>query len=278
MRTSKLLFLGSQSYCFGYRGAFAIPHPEKAYRGGEDAFFCHSRGIGVADGVGGYARENIDPAVYTRNVMKYCLEILKKSTEKGSTGISAIECLNYGAYMTQKEGSVGGCPATVVTIKEQKIASVLNLGDCGTLIVREGKLIFQSKQQQHSFNCPFQLPSDLPSSGEVSDVNILPDDVILCASDGVLDNLEVDDMVAHLKETIGVGCSQVAEGIAKHASVNAKNSKFLSPFSKNAMKSGYHFQGGKLDDITVVVGVITSTSQAEMNKIELISDFLSFKK
>lgn len=276
MRASKLLFLGKQCYCLGYRGAFAIPHPKKAFRGGEDAFFCHPRGIGVADGVGGYASENIDPAVYTRNVMKYCLEILKHSTEKGSSGISAIECLNYGAFMAKKEGSLGGCPATVVTIKDEKVASVLNLGDCGTVIIREGKLIFQSKQQQHSFNCPFQLPSDLPSSGEASEISILHNDVVLCASDGVLDNLEVDDMAAHLKETIRVGCPQVAEEIAKHASANAKNSKFLSPFAKNAIKAGYHYQGGKLDDITVVVGVITSTSQAKLNKIELVSDLLSF--
>lgn len=273
-----MLLLGIQRWCLGLRGAFAIPHPEKAYRGGEDAFFSHSYGIGVADGVGGYARENIDPAIYTRNVMKYCLEVVKQAMEKGNEGISALECLNYGAYMAQKEGTIGGCPATVVTIRKEKVASVLNLGDCGTLIVRKGKLIFQSKQQQHSFNCPFQLPSDLPSSGEAVEIDIGADDVVFCASDGVLDNLDVDDIIQDIKETEAVGCSKVAERIAKHASIVATDSKCMSPFAKNAMKAGYRFQGGKVDDITVVVGVVTPVSLAKENGAELLTDLLSIKK
>lgn len=278
MKVSKLLFSGSQRWCLGFRGACAIPHPEKAFRGGEDAFFSHPYGIGVADGVGGYARENIDPAIYTRNVMKYCLEVVKDKARIERDGISALQCLNYGAYMAQKEGSIGGCPATVVTIKRERVASILNLGDCGTIIVRNGKIIFQSKQQQHSFNCPFQLPSDLPSSGESSEVDVGPEDVILCASDGVFDNLDLDDIVVHIKETAAIGCSKVAERIAEHASTGARDSKFMSPFANNAKKAGYFFQGGKLDDITVVIGVVTPVSSIKNDGIELISDLFPLNK
>lgn len=38
------------------------------------------------------------------------------------------------------------------------------------------------------------------------------------------------------------------------------NSKFNSPFAQSAKKHGYRFNGGKSDDITVVVGQV-----AEMN-------------
>ena len=41
-------------------GAAAVPHPAKADRGGEDAFFVSQEGLGsagVADGVGGWADE-----------------------------------------------------------------------------------------------------------------------------------------------------------------------------------------------------------------------------
>ena len=35
-----------------------IPHPEKAYKGGEDALFHESKILAVADGVGGWADVN----------------------------------------------------------------------------------------------------------------------------------------------------------------------------------------------------------------------------
>jgi hypothetical protein len=39
-------------------GGFIIPHPQKAAKGGEDAFYiaANQRSFGVADGVGGWVR------------------------------------------------------------------------------------------------------------------------------------------------------------------------------------------------------------------------------
>ena len=55
-------------------GAHNIPHPEKAGKGGEDAFFFDDRlGIfGIADGVGGSARNGIDPGLFSREVLRRC--------------------------------------------------------------------------------------------------------------------------------------------------------------------------------------------------------------
>ena len=50
-----------------------IPHVDKADKGGEDAYFITVAGrgcIGVADGVSGWAEEGIDPAEYSRGLMK----------------------------------------------------------------------------------------------------------------------------------------------------------------------------------------------------------------
>lgn len=47
----------------------SLPHPDKVETGGEDAFFVSQDGlgaVGVADGVGGWALEGIDPAQYPR--------------------------------------------------------------------------------------------------------------------------------------------------------------------------------------------------------------------
>lgn len=38
-------------------GACELPHPQKRSTGGEDAWFIHGNTVGVADGVGGWARK-----------------------------------------------------------------------------------------------------------------------------------------------------------------------------------------------------------------------------
>lgn len=43
-----------------------IPHPEKAHRGGEDAFFDSANVLAIADGVGGWNNQGIDPSKYSR--------------------------------------------------------------------------------------------------------------------------------------------------------------------------------------------------------------------
>ncbi len=47
-----------------------LPHPDKVETGGEDAFFVSSHGqgaFGVADGVGGWNMEGVDPSRYSRS-------------------------------------------------------------------------------------------------------------------------------------------------------------------------------------------------------------------
>src|SRR4051812_43721587 len=65
---------------FLLRGVCAIPHKEKVYRGGEDAFFlaADGRGIGVADGVGGWADAGVNPAIYARKLMSSALDRLMR--------------------------------------------------------------------------------------------------------------------------------------------------------------------------------------------------------
>lgn len=52
-----------------------LPHPDKAETGGEDAFFVSSHGrgaFGVADGVGGWNLEGVDPSRYSRSAHFMC--------------------------------------------------------------------------------------------------------------------------------------------------------------------------------------------------------------
>ena len=38
-----------------------------------------------------------------------------------------------------------------------------NIGDSGFLVVRHGKVVHRSQEQQHYFNTPFQVQQSLPS-------------------------------------------------------------------------------------------------------------------
>lgn len=258
---------------FGHRGACAIPHPEKAYRGGEDAFLSHPSAIGVADGVGGYASHGIDPAIYTRNVMRFSLEAVK--ADKSPDGLSALAVLEYGARKAKEADQPGGCPVVLVTLVEDTFASILNLGDCGVLVMRNGELLFRSEMQQSQFNCPFQLPSDPPSRGDQAKLQLREGDLFLCASDGVLDNVELDDMLKALQEVDAKGCVHAATLIGELAHRRGHDRHYASPFARHAAEAGYRFMGGKLDDVTAVVAKVTLREDAMASGgPELISDLL----
>ena len=59
-------------------GTHSMPHPDKLAKGGEDAFFADdaSGSFGVADGVGGSARNGVDPGVFSRRLLELCQQLL----------------------------------------------------------------------------------------------------------------------------------------------------------------------------------------------------------
>lgn len=46
-----------------------IPHPDKASKGGEDACGTEDKLLVVADGVGGWNSQGIDPSKYSRELV-----------------------------------------------------------------------------------------------------------------------------------------------------------------------------------------------------------------
>ena len=55
-----------------------IPHPAKAYKGGQDAIYASKNLLVVADGVGGWADSGVDPGLYSK---KLC-ELIGKKFQK----------------------------------------------------------------------------------------------------------------------------------------------------------------------------------------------------
>lgn len=66
---------------------FMIPHPSKADKGGEDAYFasCDGKSIGVADGVGGWQMHGVDPRyfqfefLYLTNISVYSKTLMREA-------------------------------------------------------------------------------------------------------------------------------------------------------------------------------------------------------
>jgi len=181
-------------------GASMIPHIDKADKGGEDAYCICTAGlgaIGVADGVSGWAEEGIDPAEYSRTLMRHC----ELAIEAAGTEAQGREVIRDAHQKTVMAGSSTVCLALM---KPEGRLEVVNLGDSGVRVIREGVVAFASAAQQHMFNMPFQLshPSIIESpddadSASSSVVDVQPGDVIVLATDGLYDNM-FDEEIARL--------------------------------------------------------------------------------
>jgi len=256
----------SDSVVVQYRlsaGAASIPHPAKKHKGGEDAHFISDDNsvIGVADGVGGWEALGVDSGLYSRSLMNFaCLsansgvknpcELLKIAHER---------CLDI-------QGSTTAC---IISLIDNKIHAA-NLGDSGFLIIRNGALIYKTKEQQHYFNCPFQIGSsrDMPEDAQrivVEDVQ--SGDIIVVCTDGVFDNLFTDAIIRIVNDSAGMDPAQIADRIAAAAhSVGCDNTAF-TPFQDGAQKTGQLWQGGKLDDISCVVAKVSLRNVPSSNSI-----------
>ncbi len=156
----------------------------------------------------------------------------------------------------------GSATAAVVTLKDDNTLEGINLGDSGFAVIRDGKLVLRTKEQQSSFNAPYQLGTnsdDRPHHGDRYSIKVQPNDVVIMGTDGVWDNL-------HDSQILGVHTRwadtnfaksgnprKLASMIAHEAYRTAMDPDARTPFEVN---SGGRFTGGKMDDITVVVGVV----------------------
>ena len=60
--------LGKDLECYNSDRVYVLPHIQKRSKGGEDAAVITDRMLAVADGVGGWAENNIDPARFARRL------------------------------------------------------------------------------------------------------------------------------------------------------------------------------------------------------------------
>jgi protein phosphatase PTC7 len=259
--------------CYGFmiRAVANAPHPKKRETGGEDAYLAMQQYIGVADGVGSWGDRGVDAALYSRGLMRSCFEAAYEATVEGDH-ISTRDVLRRAAR--DCADIVGSSTAVLATMTPHGALEVCNLGDSGCLVVRGSEVIFRSEEMQHRLNFPFQLGTGSKDSAEdavVALVDVKVEDIVCVATDGVLDNIFPDDIARTLHSFLARvdmsdvskvqrALSSAAERLVTVAGNNAQDRQAATPFAEKCLEAGMSVEGGKVDDATVVLAVVSDAA------------------
>jgi len=228
--------------------------------------------IGVADGVGGWRAYGVDPGLFSVNLMKSCERLVIAGYFTGDQPAKLL-AQAFREIKENKQQIIGSSTACLMMFSHVDLKLyTANIGDSGFLVVRQGEVVHRSQEQQHYFNTPFQLSlpptellsevlSDQPESADQYEFPVEDGDVILVATDGIFDNVPNQILVAEMDKVQNCRdiekIQQCANGIALIARKLSRDPEFLSPFAMNARASGIEAEGGKPDDITVLLATVS---------------------
>lgn len=170
---------------------------------GEDSFFVANnyKVIGVADGVGGWSKQGVDPSLFANSLMENAK--LFAETHRKELDPEVILDAAYRKVVHDKKIKAGSSTACIATLRKKEdgnhFLDVANLGDSGLLVVRNREQLFRVHEKVHGFNAPFQLavlPQHLRGrafSDRVEDciresVEVKEGDVVVMGTDGLFDN------------------------------------------------------------------------------------------
>jgi len=263
-------------------GRCQIPKIKKENPLGEDACYVSrdQRCLGVFDGVGQWFEAGVNPRLYA--------EALKAGTKLAYDKKQIkdpLEILDF-AWHHAKE-TIGSSTACVVVLSSFLLTAT-NLGDSGFIIIRSGKVVFESKPQQVEWSTPYQIGTQSDMTPQTHGANysfpLQGDDYIVMGTDGLFDNLSSTFIAKRLKlltkdptrlsipqcDISPLGdtmkdithatslCQSLSIYVAQMAYHTSTDKDALTPWGIAAKKAGQtNFVGGKPDDITVIVARIS---------------------
>ena len=225
-----------------------------------------------------------------------------------------------------------GSSTACIAVIQNKILKVANLGDSTWILVRysfsenKSKVLLKTEEQQHNFNAPYQLSNlpenlksvgifdseysakpkfwkDKPSDSVLYQWKVEEGDIVICATDGLFDNLFINEILnivdVFISELISSSSTpslhshqslfKSQEQQLKEELITLKNARRLAkelvwegykksksrtcftPFGEkfdklNIMKNNeiLRWKGGKPDDICVVVGFIKNWEKSDL--------------
>jgi len=238
--------------------AFAVPDASKLKQGvrakvskhsgwaGEDAYFIGPdlTVFGVADGVSEWRETGVDAGLFSRALVEGAM--------RGGT----MEAAAAEAQLQNVKGS-----STLVICKVDMAASKCLahvLGDSQIAVVRNGKVVSRSVEQEHSFGVPFQLSSekgrDQPGDCLEYEWDLRSDDYLVAGTDGLFDNLADDEIARIVSSEQHPKLFHKAVALCQSAFEASQRKTGDTPYSKAASEAlNLAFSGGKKDDITAIV-------------------------
>ncbi|KAG1468165.1 hypothetical protein G6F56_003997 [Rhizopus delemar] len=268
------------------RGSNSKPAQSSHVQVGEDAYFRRSDAIGVADGIGGWANTaGANSALYSSRLMHYANQEMDRFEDTEDTYFfkydqaDPLDILKNSYEQSLKEAQrsniLGSTTACIAILRHDELR-VANIGDCGISIIRNQNYIFQSEEQQHAFNFPYQLglrSRDQPSDAQSFTVKIEKGDIVIMATDGLYDNLFDKDILRLTQDHVLTNTMpasrdrparvrnlqpQILADVLANAAKEISETKYRidTPFQRRAVKEGLLMEGGKPDDISVIVAVV----------------------
>ncbi|CAH0486869.1 unnamed protein product [Peronospora farinosa] len=204
-------FLDAKAACKGKRCALGTDNTgigSNPVTCGEDSFFLTPDVVGVADGVGGWNENGVDPGKISRSLMHNAAAFVRQQTEKNDRA-STQEVLAYGynKAVLDDEVEAGSTTACIVRLKQsidfKPVLEYSNLGDSGFVVIRNGQIIFRSKFQYYG-RAPYQLAKiplrfkqfgaieNHPDDADSGEIDVQDGDIVVLATDGVWDNFAPD--------------------------------------------------------------------------------------
>ncbi|TKA28204.1 hypothetical protein B0A50_04176 [Salinomyces thailandicus] len=266
---------------------------------GDDALLASESLIGANDGVGAWAqKERGNAPLWSRLILHFLALAAEEDNYGGRTGTPDPVRYLSEAYANTKEalspptewfGTTTACSALLHHTEKEEgearrpLVYVTQVGDSRIMILRprEKKVLFETEEQWHYFDCPRQLGTNSPDTPQenavLSKVEVEIDDMVLAMSDGVTDNLWVEDMIETVTTSLdgwreqvdtgklgsdvgeggnlAEGMRHVAQELVLAARRVAEDPFATSPFMERAVEEGLAVEGGKLDDISVAVAL-----------------------
>lgn len=246
--------------------------------------------------------------------------------DRDLTPIQPLDVMLDAWNYTANEEVVGSCTICVATL-DRKLGqlSYANVGDCGLVVFRRAtaenmgtlgtlgtmgagsnsdfsnKIVYMSQQQLKGFNMPYQLGNSVdpshpsvfesPVDADVSSINVIYGDIILMATDGLFDNMSLDEITELISKyddeqhtlmqgycgvdgaggicdkalAAGVYSAESLNSLAKTLGNTARelslDTQRDSPFALLAKENDIMWGGGMPDDTTIVIARVVNTRE-----------------
>jgi protein phosphatase PTC7 len=227
--------------------------------------------LGVADGVGGWGESGGDSSKVSVGMLEE-MKTLVNGTKLPLSEIANLAFARMAASQVHIKGSTTLC--TAIFDHEKGRLDISNVGDSGAYVIRAGRVVFKTQLGLVAFNAPHQVGFDHEGKpyGSIRQMEtrhsmmMQPGDIILLATDGVLDNLydqEIIGMVlamvgpvadGTIKQKISHGVEwdrafqerlkSAATTLAWHSWARSVEQHWKSPFAAGAHAVGYQYSGG----------------------------------